>query len=130
MLIIECNIIHTHTYISIELAHKAREVAVFEECWEEITSKLRWLPHHERRPFGIPWNDVVRGRIVHEHISLQQKRWWSALPSTFPQPLFTCSFHIFKKIFCYFFLWCLPYLYIYKKKLVFEEEEEDEENDQ
>lgn len=61
------------TYISIELPYKAREVAMLEECWKDITSKLRRLPHHKRRSFIVPRYHTIGYRILNQHVCLQQE---------------------------------------------------------
>lgn len=77
------------------MAYKAGEVAVLEERWEEITSKLGRLPHHERRPVNVPRDDVIGSRILDKHVGLEQKRRWSRLSSSFEEEAFIiiCYFH-------------------------------------
>ena len=70
-------LINNVTYIGIELPDKAREVAMLEKCWEEITGKFRRLPHHEGRPFHVPRYHIVCHRILHKHVGLEQERWWA-----------------------------------------------------
>lgn len=76
------------TYIGIELTNKAREIAVLEESGKEIPGKLRRLPHDKGGAGGVPRHDVVGRRILHQHVCLQQERWWVGFPTCIFQQLF------------------------------------------
>lgn len=71
---------YAYTYVSIELADEAGEVAVLEESGEEVSGELRRLPHHEPRPLRVPGNHLVRRRILHQHVRLHQERRRRRLP--------------------------------------------------
>lgn len=67
------------TYIGIELADKAREVVVFEVIGKKISCKLRRSPYHKRGFIRRPRHNVICERIIHQLISLCQKRCWRRL---------------------------------------------------
>lgn len=71
------------TYVSIELPHKAGEVAVLEECRKQVSRKLCRLPHYKTRPVFVPRNHFIGGRILHQHVRFQQKRWRRGFPHIF-----------------------------------------------
>jgi hypothetical protein len=65
------------TNIGVELSDKAGEVAVFEVDGQQISSKLWWPPHYERRSITVlPRNYVVCGWIVNEMIGFGQEWRW------------------------------------------------------
>jgi hypothetical protein len=63
--------------IGVELSDKAGEVAVFEVEGQQISSKLWWPPHYERRSITVlPRNYVVCFWIVNEMIGFGQEWRW------------------------------------------------------
>lgn len=79
------------TYISIELANEAREVAVFKERREQVSGELRRLPNHEPHPVSVPRHDMIGSWIINQHVRLQEERRWRRLCDEIHQQLTTMT---------------------------------------
>jgi len=62
------------TYVGVELPNKAGEVVVLEVVGKQISGELRRSPHHKGGVVLSPRHNVVSGGIIHQIVSLGEKR--------------------------------------------------------